>query len=81
MKTAIDTCHGWEFDSYLEVMSGGVKRVKQVWSRPSSQWADTRCWTLTEDTNGKENPPPTSNFGHWTSTESFKKDHPHFERK
>lgn len=68
----------WEFDSLLELPAiNGGKVIKQVWSRPSAQWPDTRDWTLMVATPGRENPPkPTE--GHWTSTEAFRKAHPHF---
>lgn len=69
----------WEFDSHLDVTNKGQARLKQVWARPSRQWDDTREWTLTEDTPGKENP-PADGCGHWASTYSFKKAFPHFER-
>lgn len=69
----------WEFDSHMIISHRGEERQVQVWSRPSGQWSDTRDWTFTEDTPGKENPPPVG-CGHYTSTENFKKAYPQFNR-
>ena len=69
----------WDFDSHLFIRVPGHSRLMQVWSRPSREWDDTRDWVLTEDTPGKENPPKTG-YRYYTSTESFKKSYPYFER-
>lgn len=77
---AITRSRAWEFDSHLTVSSSGRKREVQVWSRPAEpQFGNTRAWTITEDTPGKENPPRPS-CGYWTNTDAFKKDFPHFNR-
>lgn len=69
----------WEFDSHLEITFQGKSRLVQIWSCPSPDWGDTRAWTKTENTPGKENPPKPGQ-GYWTSTEAFKKQFTNFIR-
>jgi hypothetical protein len=71
----------WEYDSNMDITYRGETRSVQVWSRISRQWPDTRAWTFTEDVRGKENSPKNLNCGHYTSTESFAKQFPNFNRK
>jgi hypothetical protein len=68
----------WEFDSHLDITARGKARRMQVWGRDSAQFANTKEWAITEDI-GTENP-PKAGVGYWTSTDSFKKAFPHFNR-